>query len=65
MSEGFDDSRWKSGLAPFGNESAKIRTEWKTSDIFLRKTFEYDGGELKNGALVISYDDDNEVYVNG
>jgi beta-galactosidase/beta-glucuronidase len=65
MNEGFDDSRWTSGLAPFGYDSEKIRTEWKTSDIFLRKTFEYDGGELKNGAIVISYDDDTEVYVNG
>ena len=65
MMGSFDDSSWKSGLAPFGNEAAKIFTEWKSSNIFLRKTFEYDGRDLKNGAIVISYDEDTEVYING
>jgi hypothetical protein len=65
MNEAFDVRQWKTGLAPFGDDSAKIRTEWKTPDIYLRKTFEYDGDELKNGAIVISYDEDSEVYVNG
>jgi beta-galactosidase/beta-glucuronidase len=66
IKEGFDDAAWKTGQAPFGRESNRtIRTEWTSNDIYLRKTFEYAGGELKTGAIVICHDEDTEVYVNG
>jgi len=66
MKEGFDDVSWKTGLAPFGSDGDwTIRTKWTTGDIFLRKTFEYDGEEIRKGAIVILYDEDTEVYVNG
>ncbi|MDD4869130.1 MAG: glycoside hydrolase family 2 TIM barrel-domain containing protein [Kiritimatiellae bacterium] len=66
MKEGFDDSVWKTGLAPFGHdERRRTRTEWKTGDIYLRKTFEYDGRDLKHGAVVISHDEDTDVFING
>jgi len=64
-SETFDDKKWKTGLAPFGHGVGQVRTEWTTGDIYLRKTFEYDGGDLKNGGVVICHDEDTEVYVNG
>ena len=64
--DGFDDKAWPSALAPFGHDPDwPTKTPWTTSDIYLRKTFEYDGAELKAGAVVISYDEDTEVYVNG
>ncbi len=61
---------WRQGLAVgLGavrrDENWPTKTPWTTSDIYLRKTFEYDGAELKTGAVVISYDEDTEVYVNG
>jgi hypothetical protein len=66
MKEGFDDASWKSGLAPFGSDGPwTIRTKWTTGDIFFRKTFEYDGGDIKKAAIVILYDEDTEVFVNG
>jgi hypothetical protein len=66
MKEGFDDKLWKTGLAPFGHEPNRtIRTEWTNADIYLRKTFEYDGGDLKKGAIVLCHDEDTEIYVNG
>jgi hypothetical protein len=66
MKEGFDDTSWKTGLAPFASDGEwTIGTKWTSGDIFFRKTFEYDGGEIKKGALVILYDEDTEVYVNG
>ena len=66
MKTAFDDKAWKTGLAPFGHEQGRtIRTEWTGADIYLRKAFQYDGGEIKSGALVISHDEDTEVYVNG
>ncbi|MEI7901592.1 MAG: hypothetical protein WCK89_15175, partial [bacterium] len=64
MNEGFVDSAWQSGLAPFGNGNG-TRTEWKTPEVYFRKTFEYDGGSLKNGAVVIRHNDSTEIYING
>ena len=64
LKDGFNDSAWKSGLAPFGNGN-QTRTEWKTPEIYFRKTFEYDGAALKSGAVVIRHNDNTEVYVNG
>ena len=64
--KGFDDTAWQTGTAPFGHDDGRrIKTPWTSSDIYLRQTFEYDGANLKAGALVISYDEDTEVYVNG
>jgi len=63
--EGFDDAAWKTAPAPFGHGPPTVRTQWTTADIYLRKTFDYDGGDLKHGAIVISYDEDTKVYVNG
>jgi beta-galactosidase/beta-glucuronidase len=64
--EQFDDAAWPTGLAPFGHDSGwPCKTPWTTDDIYLRKTFDYDGAKLKAGAVVISYDEDTEVYVNG
>lgn len=60
----FDDSSWQSGSAPFGTIN-RPRTEWKTSDIWLRRTFNWSGNSFKDAALVIFYDEDTEVYVNG
>ncbi|MCX6880771.1 MAG: beta galactosidase jelly roll domain-containing protein [Verrucomicrobia bacterium] len=62
--EGFDDRAWKTGLAPFGNGN-QTRTEWKTREIHFRKSFAYDGGPLKNGAVVIRHNDSTEIYLNG
>ncbi len=64
MKEGFDDGGWKSGLAPFGHDNG-TRTAWNTPEIYLRKTFGYDGGDLKYGGVVIRHNDNTEVYVNG
>ncbi len=64
LNEGFDDSAWKTGLAPFGNGN-HTRAEWKTPEIYFRKTFEYDGGDLKNGGVVIRHNDSTEIYING
>jgi hypothetical protein len=64
VNDKFDDSAWQSGLTPFGM-IANPKTPWNTSDIWLRRTFEWTGGDLKEAALVIFYDEDTEVYVNG
>lgn len=63
--ETFDDAGWPSARAPFGNALPGVRTSWTTSDIWLRRSFDWKGGDLKAGALVAFYDEDTDVYVNG
>ncbi len=64
-SEALDDSGWQTGLAPFGNALPGVRTPWKTGDIWMRQTFESSSAGIASAALVIFYDEDTEVYVNG
>jgi len=65
---GFDDSAWKEGIGGFGTKStpgAIIGTEWKTEQIWLRREFTLPGRALKNPRLLLIYDEDPEVYLNG
>ena len=63
---GFDDAAWQTGRAPFGkDEKRPARTAWTSSDIYLRKTIEFTGGDLSCGAVVISHGGAAEVYLNG
>ena len=65
---GFDDSSWKKGPAGFGTEGTPgsvVRTEWKSSDIWLRRTFELEGTKFGQLHLNIHHDEDAEVYING
>jgi hypothetical protein len=65
---GFDASAWKQGESGFGTEGtpgATIRTEWNTSDIWLRRTFTLEGTSLGNLQLSVHHDEDVEVYLNG
>lgn len=64
----FDDSDWPTGPGGFGTEGtpgASVRTEWKTSDIWLRRTFELEDIKLSRPQLSIHHDEDAEVYING
>jgi hypothetical protein len=65
---GFDDSSWKKGVGGFGTEGTPgsvVRTEWKSSDIWLRRTFELKNTEFGRPHLQIHHDEDVEVYING
>lgn len=64
----FDDSAWKTGKGGFGqkgNWEKWIGTPWKTSDIWLRREFNYDGQNFNKGILAIHYDNATEVSING
>lgn len=64
MKPEFDDAAWASAPAPFGT-IGNFRTAWRTSDIWLRRSFEWDGKAFEAAALVAFYDEDTEVYLNG
>jgi hypothetical protein len=64
----FDDSTWQTGPAGFGMEGtpgAVVRTKWSTSDIWIRRQFDLSTNVLKNPRLLLHYDEDAEVYING
>jgi len=63
----YDDKTWKKDRAGFGRKgtpSSHVRTEWHTSDIWLRKDFRLVEipGKL---VLRIHHDEDAQVYLNG
>ncbi|HEX5024064.1 MAG TPA: DUF5127 domain-containing protein, partial [Agriterribacter sp.] len=65
MNTGFDDASWKKGLAPFGDNPSTAKTTWKSHDIWVRRIFDWNGGDLKNLFLKVIHDDNAEIYLNG
>jgi beta-galactosidase/beta-glucuronidase len=64
----FDDASWKEAEGGFGEPTtpgSKVRTNWKTPDIWLRRTFELTDAASEGLALLIHHDEDAEVYLNG
>ena len=60
---GFADAGWKKGTAPFGDGAAT--TQWRTKDLWMRRTFNLDRTDFKGLKLKLMNDDDVEVYLNG
>jgi len=68
MSPSFDDAAWSSGPGGFGSRDtrfAKVGTEWRTAEIWLRRTFEISSVAFANPHLRVFHDDDATVYLNG
>ncbi len=68
FSPDFDDSDWKVGPAGFGNPTTPgsvVRTQWRTSDIWIRRTFELKELPSEPLLLWLHHDEDAEVYLNG
>jgi hypothetical protein len=69
ISPGFNGaSRWAQGPGGFGTRGtpgAIVRTEWNSSDIWLRRLFTWPEAPARNVALRIHHDEDVEVYIDG
>ena len=72
MRPGFNASSWKTGKGGFGTRDTpgigKLGTEWNTSDVWLRRTF--NPGKLTPDQLAkllvnVYHDEDVQVYING
>src|SRR6185369_15161646 len=64
----FDSSSWKEGPGGFGTKGtpgSTVRTEWKSSDIWLRREFTLPSGKWDSAQLRIHHDEDAEVFING
>jgi hypothetical protein len=63
---GFNESSWKAGVAPFGDDPKMVKTLWKTRDLWVRRTFIYKKGTPINKLILkLHHDDDAQVYLNG
>ena len=66
--EDFDDSSWTDAPGGFGTRGTPgsvVRTEWRSRDIWLRRTFTLPEVDPKALALLVHHDEDAEIYVNG
>ncbi len=67
-SPGYDDAAWSQGRGGFGTREtpgAVVGTEWRTGDIWLRRTVRVADSDFDHFALDIHHDEDAEVYING
>lgn len=61
----FSDQNWKKGTSVFGKKGMpEAKTEWNTSDIWLRREFSLNE-MMEEPVLKIMHDDNYEVYING
>jgi hypothetical protein len=64
----FDDRDWPEGDGGFGTAGtpgAIVRTEWKTDDIWLRRSFELKAVPTGEILLRLHHDEDADIYING
>lgn len=65
---GFDDASWKSAPGGFGEKSTPgsvVRTEWKSNNIWLRRTIELKQAPTGDLRFYVHHDEDCEIYLNG
>ena len=65
MAMKFDDSLWKTGQAPFGNETSLTKTKWASSDLWYRRSFDLRDRKFEKLYLKLIHDDNVTVYLNG
>ena len=64
----FSDTEWTNGLGGFGTygtPGAIVRTEWKTSDIWMRTEITVSEDHFTSPHFRLHHDEDAEVYING
>jgi hypothetical protein len=65
----FEASDWSEGPGGFGTAGtpgSAVGTDWKTSDIWIRRTFELPAGAgVDSLQLFLHHDEDAQVYLNG
>jgi hypothetical protein len=65
MNENFDDSKWRKGVAPFGDYDGQEKTIWKSRNIWIRRTFNLSNLDFNKPLIKLKHDDDVKLYING
>ncbi|MBS0206698.1 MAG: hypothetical protein JSS49_27795 [Planctomycetes bacterium] len=64
----FDDAAWKAAPGGFGERTTPgsvVRTDWKSNNIWLRRTFELTEKPVGELRFYVHHDEDCEIYLNG
>jgi hypothetical protein len=64
----FDDKTWTDAPGGFGTTmtpGSMVRTEWKSNDIWLRRTITLPEASIQAPYLLLHHDEDAEIYING
>jgi len=61
----FDDTKWQTGKGMFGTKDVDPQSEWKSREIWIRRTFDLQQTNINELLLKIKYDDNVEIYLNG
>ena len=61
----YDDSKWQTGKGMFGTKDVDPQSEWKSKEIWIRRTFDFQQANINELLLKIKYDDNVEIYLNG
>ncbi|HJS54755.1 MAG TPA: DUF4964 domain-containing protein, partial [Chitinophagaceae bacterium] len=61
----FDDSKWQTGKGMFGTKDVAPQSEWKSREIWIRRTFDFQNVNISELLLKAKYDDNVEIYLNG
>jgi hypothetical protein len=61
----YDDSKWQTGKGMFGTKDADPQSEWKSREIWIRRSFDFQQVNINELLLKIKYDDNVEIYLNG
>ena len=65
MNEVYNDTIWKTGEAPFGDNVTFAKTKWISPDLWTRRVFPAEGFGKGNVLLKIKHDDHVEAFLNG
>jgi hypothetical protein len=60
----YDDSSWKLGTGPFGDDKGRYPTVW-VKDIWIRREFDVSDVNVNRLFLKLIHDDNIEIYLNG
>jgi len=61
----FDDTKWLTGKGMFGTKDVDPQSEWKSREIWIRRSFDFQQAKINELLLKIKYDDNVEIYLNG
>ena len=65
MNTTFDDSQWKKGAAPFGDNKTLSKTIWLSKNLWVRRQFNLTDVNFNKLFLKLQHDDNVQVYLNG
>lgn len=65
MKPSFNDGTWKPATAPYGDNPTMVKTVWKSSNLWYRRTFDLPSNSKQKFFLKLHHDDNVQVYING